>query len=82
MKVYWHFCNKYRKLKITKISYIYIYIYIYNIYIVYSKCGRGYENIFKEEKSIEISKILGLINYIEEYQRIYNHDWRKNETKI
>ena len=30
--------------------------------------------IFKEEESIEILKILGLITNIEEYQKIYNHD--------
>ena len=41
--------------------------------IVYSKCGHKYEKIFKEEEPIEILKILGLINNIEEYQRIYNH---------
>ena len=29
--------------------------------------------IFKEEESIEILKILGLITNIEEYQKIYNH---------
>ena len=29
--------------------------------------------IFKEEESIEILKILGLINNIEEHQKIYNH---------
>ena len=32
------------------------------------------KNIFKEEESIEILKILGLINNIEEYQKIYNYD--------
>ena len=30
----------------------------------YSKCGHKYENISKEEESIEILKILGLINNI------------------
>ena len=44
------------------------------------------KKIFKEEESIEISKILGLIANIEEYQRIYNQlcryflqnlDWKK-----
>ena len=52
------------------------------IYVVYSNCGHEYEKIFKEQKSIEISKILGSINNIEEYQKIYKHDWRKRETKI
>ena len=41
--------------------------------IVYSKCGDEYEKKFKQEESIEILKILGLINNIEEYQKIYNH---------
>ena len=41
--------------------------------IVYSKCDHKYEKIFKEEESNEILKILGLINYIEEYQKMYNH---------
>ena len=48
--------------------------------IVYSKCGHEY--IFKEEKSIEILKILGLINNIAEYQKIYNHAWRKHKSRI
>ena len=45
--------------------------------------------IFKEEESIEILKIFGLINNIEEYQKIYmpkdelktwfkNVDWKKS----
>ena len=38
--------------------------------IVYSKCAHEYEKIFKEEESIEILKILGLITNIEEYQKI------------
>ena len=41
--------------------------------IVYSKCGHEYEKIFKEEESTEILKILGLIDNIEEYQKIYNY---------
>ena len=48
-----------------------------------NKCGCEHEQIFKEEKSIEIVesiKIVGLINNIEEYQKIYNQfknlDWK------
>ena len=41
--------------------------------IVYSKCSHEYKKIFKEEESIEILKILGLTNNIEQYQKIYNH---------
>ena len=33
-------------------------------------CGSEDEKIFKEEESIEILKILGLINNIEKYQNI------------
>ena len=32
------------------------------------------KKIFKEQKSMEISKILGSISNIEEYREIYNHD--------
>ena len=32
------------------------------------------KKIFKKEKSVDIAKILGLIDNIEEYQKIYNHD--------
>ena len=38
-----------------------------------SKCGHEYQKIFKEEESIEILKILGLVINVEEYQKIYNH---------
>ena len=36
-------------------------------YNVYSKCGHEYEKIFKEEESLWILKILGLLTNIEEY---------------
>ena len=58
-------------LKKTKISYTFR--KTLNHSIVYSKCGHEYEKIFKEEEPIEILKILGLINNIEEHQKIYNH---------
>ena len=62
--------NTYRKSKKTKISYIFRKA---SFCIVYSKCVHEYEKIFKEEESIEILKILGLTNSIEEYQKIYDH---------
>ena len=40
------------------------------------------KKIFKEEESIEILKILGLITNIDEYQKLYNHVWRKPKSKI
>ena len=53
--------------------------------IVFSKCGHEYEKIFKEEESIEILKILGLITNIEKiekYNRIYNRVCRIHKSRI
>ena len=47
-----------------------------------NKCGRKNEKIFKEEESIEILKILGLIANIEEYQRICNQLCRKYKSEF
>ena len=47
--------------------------------IVYSKCGHEYENIFKREESFRTLKILGLIDNIEEYQKIYNYNLIQTE---
>ena len=60
--MYCNVCNKYRKFKKAKISYIFK--KTLSLSIVYSKCGHEYEKIFKEEESIEILKILGLIENI------------------
>ena len=68
--MYCSVCNKYRKFKKTKISYIFK--KTLSLSIVYSKCGHEYVKMFKEKEPIEISKIPGLINNIE-YQKIYNH---------
>ena len=68
------FCNNYRKSKKTKLSYVSE--NTLNLSIVYSKCFHEYKKIFKEEQTIEILKILGLINNIEEYQKTYNHALR------
>ena len=38
--------------------------------------------IFKEQESIEILRLLGLITDREEYQKIYNHDRRKHKSRI
>ena len=38
--------------------------------IICSKCENEDEKIFKEEESIEILKFFGLVNNIEEYQKI------------
>ena len=42
----------------------------------------NFEKIFKEEESNEILKMLGLIINIEEYQKTYNHVWRKYKSRI
>ena len=69
--MYCNVCNKYGKSTKSKISYIFQ--KTLSLSIVYSKCGHEYKKIFKEEESIEVLKILGLINNIEEYQKIYNY---------
>ena len=50
----------------------------YNIFVIKhyffsisNNCGIEDEKIFKEEESIEILKIIGLITNIQEHQRIY-----------
>ena len=58
-------------LKKTKTSYTFQ--KTLSLSIVYSKCGHEYKKIFKKRESIEILKILFLINIIEEYQKIHNH---------
>ena len=69
------------KLRKTKISYIFK--KTLSLFIVYSTCGHEYiTKIFEEEESIEILKILGVINDIKEYHKIYNHGWRKHKPKI
>ena len=50
--------------------------------VVYSKCGHEYEKIFKEEEPIEILKIIGLITNIKDYNRKYNHVWKKHKPRI
>ena len=71
-KFYCVICGKYRKLEKPKISYLLEKTLVLSI--ICSKCKNEDEKIFKEEESIEILKILGLINNIEEYQKT----WIKN----
>ena len=52
------------------------------LYTVCSKCGHEYKKYFEEDESIEILEIIVLIINIEEYQKIYNHIWRKNKSRI
>ena len=67
-KLYCIICGKYRKFGKPKISYLLGKILVLSI--VFSKCKNEDEKIFKEEESIEILKILGLVNNIEKYQNI------------
>ena len=76
MKIYCNVCNKYR---IPKISYILKKTWI--LFIVCNKCDHEYKNMFKEEESTEILKVLGLITN-KEYLKIYNHVWRKHKSRI
>ena len=65
-------------LKTLKNHILYILYITLGLSFVHSKCDKEYKKIFREEESIQILEILGLITYIEEYQIIYNHDWRKH----
>ena len=58
-------CGMYRKFKDPKILYIFEKTLV--LFIICSKCKNEHEKIFKEEKSIEILKILGLIENIYNY---------------
>ena len=55
-------CGNYKKSKNLKISYIFEKTLVLSI--ICSKCENDNEKIFKEEKPIEILKIIGLIKYI------------------
>ena len=58
-KLYCLICGKYRKFEKPKISYILEKIIVLSI--ICSKCINEDEKIFKEEESIDMLKILGLI---------------------
>ena len=58
-KLYYIFCGKYRKSESPKISYIFDKIQVLSI--ICSKCINEDEKKFKEEKSFEKLKIVGLI---------------------
>ena len=58
MKTYCIVCDKCRKFKNLKISYILK--KTLGLSIVCSKCGYEYKKTFKEEESVEIFKNLGL----------------------
>ena len=69
-KIYCALCAKYKKFKNPKILQIFkkkkkISFFYYLQY----KCDGKEEKIFKEAESINISKILDLINNIEKYQK-------------
>ena len=67
-KIYCVICGKYRKFEKPKISYLLEKTLVLSI--ICSKCKNEDEKTFKEEESIKISKIIGLINNIEEYHKI------------
>ena len=80
IKIYWNVCNKCRKSKNAKISYIVE--KTSHLSIVYSNFDHEYKKIFNEKESIEILKILVLITNIEEYRKICNHLWGRHRSRI
>ena len=71
-KLYCVICDKNQKFEKLKISYHLEKTLVLSI--ICSKYKNEDEKMFKEEESIEVLKILGLINNIEEYQKIWNHE--------
>ena len=67
-KLYCVICSKCRKFEKPKISYLLEKALVLSI--ICSKCKNEDEKILKEEESTEILKFLGLINYIEQHQKI------------
>ena len=65
-KIYYIKFNRYRKLKSPRILYIFDKTLV--LYIICDKCGSKDEEIFKEEKSIEMLKVLSLINNMKKHQ--------------
>ena len=61
-KIHCLICGKYRKFKKPKISYIFQ--KTLTLSIIFSKCENEYEKTFKKEGSIEILKILALMDNI------------------
>ena len=61
-KLYCVNCGKYRKFEKLQMSYLLEKILVLSI--ICSKCKNDYEKFFKEEKSVEILKPLGLIENI------------------
>ena len=68
-KIYCALCAKYKKFKNPKILQIFKKKNISSFYYLQYKCDSKEEKLFKEAESINISKILDLINNIEKYQK-------------
>ena len=79
-KLYYVNCSKNRNFEKPKISYLLEKTLVLSI--ICSECKNEDGRIFKEEESIETFKILGLINNIGEYQKIYNHAGTKYKSRI
>ena len=67
-KLYCVLCGKYRKFEKPKISYVLEKTLVFSI--ICSKGKNEDEKMFKEKESIEMLKILDLVNNIEKYQNI------------
>ena len=68
IKTYWIKCKKYKIFIKPTISYICHKILLLSRFC--NKCGSEDEKIFMEQESLEILKILGSINNLENYQNI------------
>ena len=77
MKICGIVCDKYRKFRIPKRSYILKKTLCLSI--ICSNCRNEHKKI--KEESIVILKMFGLITNTEEYQSIYNHNWIKHKSR-
>ena len=80
MKIYCNICSKLRKSE--KPIPPHVLKKTLNISNIYSRCGHEYEKKIKEEESVEMLEILGLIINTEEYQKIHNHVWGKHKSRV
>ena len=67
-KLYCVNCSRYRKFGKPKTSYLLEKTLVLSV--ICSKIFKWRHKIFKEEESLETLKMLGLINNIEDYQKI------------
>ena len=78
-KLYCIICSKYGKSEKPKIPYLLEKRLV--LFIICKKCKNEDEKVLKEEKSIKILIILGLVGNIGDYQKIMNQKFRFKKNR-